>query len=96
MLTIEELTYLVLTLFVLWFFPLLTLLKTDKKSLSINIIVQLAYSGFFMWLLEYHGSKGSGLLWIFYWFFTIVIHLVGLNIWTIYYRRKIKTSTNNT
>lgn len=89
MLTIEELIYLILTLIVLWLFPLLILLKKNKRLLFINVIVQLIYSGFFMWLLEYHGSKGSGLLWIFYWFSITVIHLVGLNIWTIFYRRKI-------
>ncbi len=92
MLTIEELIYLILTLIVLWLFPLLILLKKNKRLLFINVIVQLIYSGFFMWLLEYHGSKGSGLLWIFYWLSITVIHLIGLNIWTIFYRRKIDTN----
>ena len=88
MLTIEELTYLLLTFLILSLFPFLTLLKIKPKLLIINLISQVGYSAILIWILENYGNKGLGLLWVFYWFCIISIHLVWLNIWTFQYRKE--------
>lgn len=83
MLTQEELIYFTVTLGILWIFPLISLFKTGWKVLVINFLIQVFYSLFFLWLMDNYGSKGSGLLWMFYWLVSIIIHLAGLNIWII-------------
>lgn len=88
MLTTEELLYFGLTLIVLWTYPLVKIARKKSKVLLLNFILQLLYSVFYLWLMENYGSKGSSLLWIFYWFITTVIHLIGLNIWTLSLTKK--------
>jgi Na+-driven multidrug efflux pump len=90
MLTNEELIYFCFILVVLWLFPILKLIKTNKKLLIINLIGQFSYSFFFLYLLENYGSKGSSLLWLFYWLSALIIHLLVLNFWTLSEVRKRK------
>ena len=85
MLTNQELLILCLALLVLWLFPAI---KLKWKLLSVNFLFQVSYSIIFLWLIENLGNKGSSLLWIFYWGFTILIHLVSLNIWTGFFIKK--------
>lgn len=92
MLTAEELYIFCLTLIVLWIFPIFKLSKTRPKILILNFLFQLFYSAFYLWLLENYGNKGSSLLWLFYWFITIIIHLIGLNIWTLTLMKKNKNA----
>ena len=96
MLTHKELFYFCLTIVILRIFPLIKLIRISRNALIVNFSIQIIYSLFFLSLIENHGSKGSGLLWMLYWFLSIIIHLTVLNIWTTSeIRKRKKTATNN-
>ncbi len=94
MLNSEEIVYFFLISFAFWIFPFLVLVKSNRRVLVTNFLVQIGYSLVYAWLLEEYGSEGSSLLWIFYWFITLLGHLVGLNIWVAFYRKKQKRIKN--
>ena len=76
----EDLLYIILGFIVLWAFPAMMLLKINRKALLYHALIQVGYSLFFLWLMEYRGQYGSSFLWAFYWTLAFIIHMVGLNI----------------
>ncbi len=74
----------------LWFYPILKWSRFKWKQLILHIVIQVLYSLLFIWLIIENPGTGYMSIWLFYWFFAIIIHLIGLNIWTFIRFKRIK------
>ena len=79
----DELITLLLTLAMQWLFPIVKLRRTHGLTLALNGFVQLVYLLFFLWCMKNRGSGGTSLVWMFYGWVTVLVHLVGLHVWTV-------------
>lgn len=66
----------------LWFYPVLKWSRVNWKLLVGHIITQILYSIFSIWMINHNPGKGYMSIWLFYWFYIAVIHLLGFNVWT--------------
>ena len=88
----EDNLYLLLTYLVFGFTLALLTLKSRSKvrTLAINLAILAAYSGLFLYNLEYHSEGGSGLVWLVFLEFSIGLH------WLVNLTQLILTFTRRT
>lgn len=86
---ITEDNLLLISVFVIfWLLVLLITLKNKKRIRIIlfNLIIQLCYSSYFLYQLQFNSQYGNSIVWWFYSMIFVGIHFVIFVLWFLGYR----------